>query len=163
MDIFCAQRSVQQGWWKVDQMKDDGLVDTYPGAVEEDADEHGRDGEVVDEAADLKHEVELVRRRHKLQNSFIVCVRLTCFDIKLSWETGPFVGLISKYFYKNTTSTYPDEKIDHESDIECEVDLLGGVLVVGDAVLDPLGGRIPEINQERYHRKDKHAEDLLEI
>ena len=46
------------------------VVDTYPGAVKEDADEHGRDGEVVDEAADLKHEVELVRCRHKLQ-SFI--------------------------------------------------------------------------------------------
>ena len=45
------------------------MVDTYPGAVQEDADEHGRDGEVVDEAADLKHEVELVRRRHKLQLS----------------------------------------------------------------------------------------------
>ena len=49
-------------------------VDTYPGAVQEDADEHGRDGEVVDEAADLEHEVELVRRCHKLQNSFLfVC------------------------------------------------------------------------------------------
>ena len=46
------------------------VVDTYPGAVKEDADEHGRDGEVVDEAADLKHEVELVRCRHKLK-SFI--------------------------------------------------------------------------------------------
>ena len=46
------------------------VVDTYPGAVKEDADEHGRDGEVVDKAADLKHEVELVRCRHKLQ-SFI--------------------------------------------------------------------------------------------
>ena len=68
------------------------VVDTYPGAVQEDADEHGRDGEVVDEAADLKHEVELVRRCHKLQN--FVCVRLTCFDIKLSRETGLFVGLI---------------------------------------------------------------------
>ena len=46
------------------------MVDTYPGAVQEDADEHGRDGEVVDKAANLKHEVELVRCRHKLQ-SFI--------------------------------------------------------------------------------------------
>ena len=64
---------------------------------------------------------------------------------------------------ENTKPTYPDEEIDHESDVECEVDLLGGVLVVGDAVLDPLGGRIPEINQERHHREDKHAEDLLEI
>lgn len=88
-------------------------------------------------------------------------MRLTCFDIKLSWETGPFVGLISKYLYKNTT--YPDEEIDHESDVEGEVDLLGGVLVVGDTVLHPLGGRIPEIDQERHHREDKHAEDLLEI
>ena len=42
------------------------VINTYPGAVQEDADEHGRDGEVVDEAADLEHEVELVRRRHKL-------------------------------------------------------------------------------------------------
>ena len=41
--------------------------------------------------------------------------------------------------------------------------MLGGVLVVGDAVLDPLRGRIPEIDQERHHREDKHAEDLLEI
>ena len=41
--------------------------------------------------------------------------------------------------------------------------MLGGVLVVGDAVLHTLGGRIPEIDQERHHREDKHAEDLLEI
>ena len=90
-------------------------------------------------------------------------MQLTRFDIKLSWETGLFVGLISKYLYKSTTPTYPDEEIDHESDVEGEVDLLGGVLVVGDAVLHTLGGRIPEIDQERHHREDKHAEDLLEI
>ena len=47
----------------VDKLKVD-LTD--PSAVKEDADKHGRDGEVVDEAADLEHEVELVRRRHKL-------------------------------------------------------------------------------------------------
>ena len=38
--------------------------------------------------------------------------------------------------------------------------MLAGVLVVGDAVLNTLGGRIPEINQERNHREDEHAEDL---
>ena len=38
--------------------------------------------------------------------------------------------------------------------------MLAGVLVVGDAVLDTLSGRIPEINQQRNHREDKHAEDL---
>ena len=41
--------------------------DTYPGSMEKDADKHGRDGEVVDETSDFEHEVEFVRRRHKLE------------------------------------------------------------------------------------------------
>ena len=61
---------------------------------------------------------------------------------------------------ENTKPTYPDEEIDHESDVEGEVDLLAGVLVVGDAVLHSLGRRIPEIDQERHHRENKHAENL---
>ena len=33
---------------------------TYPGSVEEDADKHGRDGEIVHKGPNLEHEVELV-------------------------------------------------------------------------------------------------------
>ena len=44
-----------------------GIGITYPGSMEKDADKHGRDGEVVDETSDFEHEVEFVRRRHKLE------------------------------------------------------------------------------------------------
>ena len=37
---------------------------------------------------------------------------------------------------QSTTSTHPDKEIDHESNVECEVNLLRGVLVIRDAVLD---------------------------
>ena len=35
--------------------------------MEKDADEHRRNGEVVDETSNFEHEVEFVRRRHKLE------------------------------------------------------------------------------------------------
>ena len=35
--------------------------------MEKDADKHRRNGEVVDETSDFEHEVEFVRRRHKLE------------------------------------------------------------------------------------------------
>ena len=82
----------------VDKLKVD-LTD--PSAVKEDADKHGRDGEVVNEAADLEHEVEFVRCRHKLTKSFLLNPNIcclcahSCFDIKLR-ETDPFVDLIWK-------------------------------------------------------------------
>ena len=40
---------------------------TYPGPVKEDAHKHGRDGEVVDKGADLKHKVQLVVGGHELK------------------------------------------------------------------------------------------------
>ena len=40
---------------------------TNPSAVHVDADKHGRDCEVVNEAADLEHEVQLVVRGHELK------------------------------------------------------------------------------------------------
>ena len=45
---------------------------------------------------------------------------------------------IQKYKSKiqNTKSTHPDKEIDHESNVECEVDLLRRVLIIRDAVLD---------------------------
>ena len=44
-----------------------------------------------------------------------------------------------RYFrLKDCLTTYSYEKIDHEPHVEGEVDLLGGVLVVGNTVLNPL-------------------------
>ena len=37
---------------------------------------------------------------------------------------------------QSTKSTHPDKEIDHESNVECEVDLLRRVLIIRDAVLD---------------------------
>ena len=82
-----------------------------------------------------------------------VCSQLLWYQIEGNWS-------LCRFNLENTKPTYPDEEIDHESDVECEVDLLGGVLVVGDAVLHSLGRRIPEIDQERHHRENKHAENL---
>ena len=44
-----------------------GWVLTYPGAVQVDGDEGGRDGEVIHERVELQHEPELVRGGDKLQ------------------------------------------------------------------------------------------------
>ena len=40
---------------------------TYPGAVQVNGDEGGRDGEVIHEGVELQHEPELVRRGDKLR------------------------------------------------------------------------------------------------
>ncbi len=40
---------------------------TYPCPVEEDADEHGRNREIVHEGSDLEHEVQFVIGCHKLE------------------------------------------------------------------------------------------------
>ena len=55
------------GWEKYKDIYNVEGWDTYPGSMEKDADKHGRDGEVVDETSDFEHEVEFVRRRHKLE------------------------------------------------------------------------------------------------
>ena len=36
----------------------------------------------------------------------------------------------------DTVETHSDEEVDHEEDIECEVNLLGGVFLPRDALLD---------------------------
>ncbi len=40
---------------------------TYPCPVEEDADKHGRNGEIIDEGSYLEHEVQFVVSSHKLE------------------------------------------------------------------------------------------------
>ena len=44
--------------------------------------------------------------------------------------------------------TDPDEKVDHEADVEGEVDLLAGVLVVRNAVLNSLSAA--KIGEPRF-------------
>ena len=55
---------------------------------------------------------------------------------------------------------YPNEEVDHEEDVEGEVDLLGGVLVPGDALFDADGGGVDEVNDERSDRQDEHKANL---
>ena len=91
-------------------------AETDPCSVEEDTDEHGWNGEVVNEGADLEHKVELVGGGHKLKEGLHV------------WRI-----IVHKH-----PETDPDEEVDHEADIECEIHLLRGVLVVWNAVLNSL-------------------------
>ena len=46
--------------------------------------------------------------------------------------------------------SYPDEEVDHEEDVEGEVDLLGRVLCPGDALLYTLTTHTHVIDQLRY-------------
>ena len=51
------------------------FIPTNPGAVQEDADKHGWDGEVIHKATDLEHEMKLVRGSNKLkQRVFIIFI-----------------------------------------------------------------------------------------
>ena len=81
--------------------------------VEVDGDEGGRDGEVVHKGVELQHEPELVTSR---------------YELKLNRN---------KYFTAIfTVETHSDEEVDHEEDVECEVNLLGSVLLPWDALLN---------------------------
>lgn len=97
-----------------------GSLLTDPCPVQVDGDEGGRNGEVVHERVQLQHEPELVARRYEL----------------LKDEQHAHYVLMS-----HESLTHPDEEVDHEEDVEGEVDLLRGVLVPRDALLHPLAAR----------------------
>ena len=75
----------------------------------------GRNGEVIHERVKFQHEPEFVRCSNELE----IKIKVTTTD---QWLFDAF-------------SFYPNEKIDHEEDIECEIYLLGGILCPGYAGL----------------------------
>ena len=95
-----------------------GITDPCP--VQVDGDEGGRDCEVVDERVVVQHEPELVARGEELKwphPSYLHCG--ACRDKKLNAN--------------RTTNAYPYEKVDHEENVESEIDLLGQVFAPRNA------------------------------
>ena len=73
------------------------------------------------------------------------------------------VSKIKKDTYRNILNfidCYPNEEVDHEANIEGEVDLLTGVLMIGDTVLHPLLRGVPEVDQQAHHGQDEHTKNL---
>ena len=55
--------------------------------------------------------------------------------------------------------SHPYEEVDHEKDVEGEVDLLGGVLHPGDALLHPLGRGVDEVDAKGGDGEDEDHRD----
>ena len=85
---------------------------SYPIPVEIDGDKGGRDGEVVNKGIQLQHEPELVRSGNELNKSMRRDCGCGCENV-----------------------TDPDEEVDHEEYVECQINLLCCVLSPGDTGL----------------------------
>ena len=87
---------------------------TDPCPVQVDRDEGGRDGEVVDERVVVQHEPELVAGGEELQMQHFI-PRSCCAHFQV-------------------VRTHPYKKVDHEENVESEIDLLGQVFAPGNAL-----------------------------
>ena len=71
-----------------------------------------------------------------------------------------FSGTYIIPFLSKLILTYPDKEVDHEEDVEGEVDLLGGVLCPGDAGLNRVAGGIDEIDNQGGNGKEEYQNHL---
>lgn len=55
---------------------------------------------------------------------------------------------------------YPDEKIDHEEDVECQINLLGRILCPRYALLNTFTGGINEIDDQGRDGQNENQADL---
>ena len=83
---------------------------TYPRSVQVNGYKRGWDGEVVDKGVKLQHEPELVRSSNELKQSL--------FREAVVKHPGSM----------KRRDAHPNEEVDHEENVESQVDLLGRVL-----------------------------------